>query len=200
MIYFEDVSFRVATAQGKRRIWMLIFPDRENTGNLSKNIKSGRFYTGKNWIKKKFNLTSLDTIIHFKILSQFTPNCHLYHFYRPQTNLRKGNVFTPACQSFCSRGGVYPSMQWADTPLGRHPPGRHPPPGRYPCTQCILGCTPPAQCMLGYTPWRPLQQMVCILSCFIILIQKHSPKCGVNITNYLISSTDLESTSKFTLE
>ena len=27
------------------------------------------------------------------------------HFYRPQTKLRKGNVFPPVCQSFCSHGG-----------------------------------------------------------------------------------------------
>ena len=26
--------------------------------------------------------------------------------------LRKGNVFTPVCQSFTSQGGVYPSMHW----------------------------------------------------------------------------------------
>ena len=34
---------RVATAQGKQGIWLLIFPDRENTGNLVNLI----FYTGK---------------------------------------------------------------------------------------------------------------------------------------------------------
>ena len=27
-------NIRVATAQGKQGIWMLTFPDRENTGNL----------------------------------------------------------------------------------------------------------------------------------------------------------------------
>ena len=32
--------FRVATAQGKQGIWKYIFPDRENTGNLLKNIKN----------------------------------------------------------------------------------------------------------------------------------------------------------------
>ena len=35
--------YRVATAQGKsgkQGIWMYIFPDRENTGNLPKNIKN----------------------------------------------------------------------------------------------------------------------------------------------------------------
>ena len=34
---------RVATAQGKQEIWLLTFPDRENTGNLVNLI----FYTGK---------------------------------------------------------------------------------------------------------------------------------------------------------
>ena len=33
-------KIRVATAQGKQGIWFLIFPDRENTGNLPKNIKN----------------------------------------------------------------------------------------------------------------------------------------------------------------
>ena len=37
-------------------------------------------------------------------------------FYRPETKLRKGNVFTSVCQSFCSRGGGLggwlPSMYW----------------------------------------------------------------------------------------
>ena len=34
---------RVATAQGTQGIWLLTFPDRENTGNLVNLI----FYTGK---------------------------------------------------------------------------------------------------------------------------------------------------------
>ena len=34
---------RVATSQGKQGIWLLTFPDRENTGNLVNLI----FYTGK---------------------------------------------------------------------------------------------------------------------------------------------------------
>ena len=33
----------MATAQGKQGIWLLTFPDRENTGNLVNSI----FYTGK---------------------------------------------------------------------------------------------------------------------------------------------------------
>ena len=62
------------------------------------------------------------------------------YIYRPQTKLRKGNSFTPVCQSFCSRG-ICPSACWdtqppplpwadtaqADTHLGRYHLGRHPP-------------------------------------------------------------------------
>ena len=70
------------------------------------------------------------------------------HFYRPQTKLRKGNVFTPVCQSFCSHGGggsasvhagihsprltppgrhaPLPSACWDTRPLGRHPPADTP--------------------------------------------------------------------------
>ena len=41
---FESRSMiRVATAQGKQGIWLLTFPDGENTGNLVNLI----FYTGK---------------------------------------------------------------------------------------------------------------------------------------------------------
>ena len=71
------------------------------------------------------------------------------HYYHPQTNLWKGNVFTPVCQSFCSQGrvsaqgGVYPSMHWTD------PPGQTPPP---------------------HPPWRPLQRTVSsLLECILVL-------------------------------
>ena len=46
------------------------------------------------------------------------------HHYRPQTKLRKGNVFTSVCQEFCPQGKVYTSR--ADNPLGDSP-GRHTP-------------------------------------------------------------------------
>ena len=39
----EPPMLRVATAQGKQGIWLLTFPDRENTGNLVNLI----FYTGE---------------------------------------------------------------------------------------------------------------------------------------------------------
>ena len=50
---------RVATAQGKQGIWKSIFPDRENTGNLLKDIKNAFLHrefnsnTGKIWRWKK---------------------------------------------------------------------------------------------------------------------------------------------------
>ena len=43
-------------------------------------------------------------------------------------SLGQGNVFTPVCQSFCSRGGACPTTCWDTYPLGRHPPGIHPSP------------------------------------------------------------------------
>ena len=75
------------------------------------------------------------------------------NIYRLQRKLRKGNVFTPVSQSFCSRGGgvvVSASVHAGIHPLGRPP---HDP------TKCMLGYTPPlsacwnththpAQCML----------------------------------------------------
>ena len=47
-------------------------------------------------------------------------------YYRPQTNLQEGNVFTPVCDSV--HGGVggvgwgwYPSIQWAGSVTEMHP-------------------------------------------------------------------------------
>ena len=95
-------------------------------------------------------------------------------YYGSQTKLRKGNVFTPVSQSFCSQG-VYLSMHWADSPLADTPradtPRQTPPP-----SACWDTHTPPAQCMLDThplpsyppTPPRmPLQRTVRILlECF----------------------------------
>ena len=86
------------------------------------------------------------------------------YIYRPQTKLRRGNGFTPVCQSFCSRGGICPSACWdtqpppppwadtaqADTHLSRYHLGRHPhpwvdTPGQTPpWTDTPLGRHPPA--------------------------------------------------------
>ena len=56
-------------------------------------------------------------------------------FYHLQTKLRKGNVFTPVCQSFCPQEGMSPPVHaWIHSPLCRHSPnlGRHVPLGRHP--------------------------------------------------------------------
>ena len=44
----------------------------------------------------------------------------IINYYRPQTKLRKGNVYRSMCQEFCPQGGSRHPR--ADTPLGRHPP------------------------------------------------------------------------------
>ena len=60
----------------------------------------------------------------------------LINIYRPQTKLRKGNVFTSVCQEFCPQEGGLPQYMLGYTPpLGGRPP--FPPPadgyssGRY---------------------------------------------------------------------
>ena len=54
----------------------------------------------------------------------FTPTTS----YRPQTKLRKGNVFTSVCQEFCLQGGgVHPPCRHAP-PRPNMPPGQKPPP------------------------------------------------------------------------
>ena len=64
-------------------------------------------------------------------------NCNRFnkiYYYRPQTKLQKGNVFTSVCQEFCPPGWTRqtPTRQ---TPLGRHPPGRHTPRQTHPSQQ-----------------------------------------------------------------
>ena len=85
---------------------------------------------------------------------------HGYDYYRPQTKLRKGNVFTNVCQEFCwwGGGGVWQTPPPGRHPLdrlGRHPPGRHlpgqAPPGRHPPRQTRQTPPPPAD---GYCSGR----------------------------------------------
>ena len=58
------------------------------------------------------------------------PHQHVQTCSHLQTKLRKGNVFTPVCQSFCSQGGgevsasVHPGIHTSR--VDTHPPGRHP--------------------------------------------------------------------------
>ena len=101
--------------------------------------------------------------VEMAIESGGTHPTRMHSCYRPQTKFVKvmfclstGGVSAPL------HAGIHPLGPEADTPLGRHPPGRHPL-GRHPPARCMLGYTPPqssacwdthspAQCMLGYTP------------------------------------------------
>ena len=63
------------------------------------------------------------------LASQYKVLCEaLQCNYRLQTKLRKGNVFTPICQSFCSQEGVSASVHAGiHTPPGQTSPGQTPP-------------------------------------------------------------------------
>ena len=66
-------------------------------------------------------------------------------YYRPQTKLQKGYVFTPVSHSIHRRGGllgVCPSACW-DTPPGRYHPGQTPRTDT-PCADTPRGRHPPA--------------------------------------------------------
>ena len=103
---------------------------------MGKTVKMNRYQT-KLQVSvarlEKHDYTDIGYLRNPLVLSRF--------HYRPQTKLRKGNVFTPVCQSFCSRGGGISACtgqtppradtpapgQTPPTPPGRHPPGRQPP-------------------------------------------------------------------------
>ena len=98
-------------------------------------------------------------------------HCVTLHCYRPQTKLRKGNVFTSMCQEFCPQGGrCLTDTPQADTPPpGRHPSPRQtplpqadtPPPGRHPQADTPQADTPCRQTPPRQTPpagRHPLRQ------------------------------------------
>ena len=58
----------------------------------------------------------LGSVLCEKILYMLLVRAFMPSYHRPQTKLRKGNVFTSACQEFCPRGGVHPLRQ---TPPGQ---------------------------------------------------------------------------------
>ena len=110
------------------------------------------------------------------------------NFYRPQTKLRKGNVFTSVCQDFCPQGEGKVYTPWADAPgqtppcvdppgqtplLGRHPPGR-PPAGRHPRRQKPpsrppWADTPPPQMATAADGTYPTGMHACFSSNFYCL-------------------------------
>ena len=72
-------------------------------------------------------------------------------FYPPQKKLREGNVFTPACQSFCSqgrRGFLYDVTSCLTETLmdrdlnGQRPPRQRPPEQRTPWTETSMDRDP----------------------------------------------------------
>ena len=86
------------------------------------------------------------------------------NFHCPQTKLPEGNVFTPVCQSFCSRGrGVSQHAMGACVPPGQTSPRQTPPwadtlIGRHPRRQTSSRQTPPTQS----PPRRPTGMHSCI--------------------------------------
>ena len=98
----------------------------------------------------------------------------------PANEVCEGYVFTPVCQSFCSRGGT-----WVGTPpgLGKPPSDQVNPPDQVPPeTRCIpqtryippgTMCNPltrytPKQCMLGDTGNK--QALRILLECILVLL------------------------------
>ena len=54
----RECGRRVATAQGKQGIWLLTFPDRENTRNLVK-----LFFTQGKWCQHRENLEFFENFV-----------------------------------------------------------------------------------------------------------------------------------------
>ena len=71
--------------------------------------------------------------------------------YRPQRSC-EGYVFTPVCQSFCSRGGgVCVSACWDTTPRDQAPSEtRHPPPSPWQQTATVADGTHLLECILVF--------------------------------------------------
>ena len=70
--------------------------------------------------------------------------CRIFFInYRPQTKLRKGNVFTSVCKEFCPKKGVcIPAGTGADTPSA-NTPRQTPPRQAPPWADTPSGQTPP---------------------------------------------------------
>ena len=85
----------------------------------------------RHWVRERIELmTALYTNGSLPVPPP--PHTHTRLFcYHPQAKFRKGNVFTPVCQSFCS-GGCLPQCM-----LGS-PPGRHPPTSRWLLLRTVL--------------------------------------------------------------
>ena len=95
-------------------------------------------------------------------------NLYTGYLYRPQTKLRKGNVFTSVCQEFCPQGGL-PQCMLGYTPLGGQTPQRQTPhagihPGQAPPGGSPPWADPPSRRLLQRTVHILLE---CILVAFV---------------------------------
>ena len=114
-------------------------------------------------------------------------DCKFFCFiYRRQTKLRKGNVFTPVCQSFCSQGGyvhagIHPPPRQAGTPLGRQvptdrqadtPPGRQNPPNRQapPCTDTSPPLPADGYCCGQYASYWNAYLLICMYASTVMSV------------------------------
>ena len=113
--------------------------------NVVPPANSDRFYHSFYWDHISF---SYSEVIAPHILAFENVSFH-GHLYRPQTKLRKGNVFTPVCKSFWSQGGVFRACMGEDTLPGPTAPGQTPP-CKHPTCPVHAGIhTLTAQCMAG---------------------------------------------------
>ena len=110
----------------KRIIW----------GSIQQNMRSVRI----NLIKLGLDLVPLQTEIHFlcKLIMwsisswplNFADVHYVLYFYRPQTKLREGNVFTHVCLSRLAGAGRVSAQPKCRPPAKRHPPRFPPAAGR----------------------------------------------------------------------
>ena len=94
---------------------------------------------------------------------------HFHVFHGPQTKLRKGNVFTNVCQSFCpQREGVSAPMHARihTTPLVRHPPWSDTPPGQ---TPPLVRHLPPRRPLLRAYGTHPTGMHSCCWFFFVVV-------------------------------
>ena len=108
-------------------------------------------------VKDPFTLNvNVNTMISLPILLQLK-------LLPPANDVCEGYVFTPVCQSFCSRGG---RSTWAGTP--RPGPGTLPGPGTPPRPGI-----PPEQCMPGYTGNKRAVRI--LLESILVYISLYTP-------------------------
>ena len=114
-------------------------------------------------LKKILLFHGMLCLMSFNCLFQYILSEQLY--YRPQRSCGQGNIFTPVCHSFCSRGGsasvhagIPPPLDQADLPRPGRPPGtRQTPQGADPPRTRqtpLTRQTPPRPCRPPHPPYK----------------------------------------------